>query len=77
MYSKKLFIVHFTTQLKNLILLVALVTFGFKEFNPIQYGGGGGIMPPYSFSLISPERLELRPSKCLPIGYQKNTNMLF
>ena len=24
--------VHFTTQLKNLILLVALVTFGFKEF---------------------------------------------
>ena len=24
--------VHFTTQLKNLILLVALVTFGFEEF---------------------------------------------
>ena len=28
--------VHFTTQLKNLILLVALVTFGFKEFYNIQ-----------------------------------------
>ena len=32
MYEKKLFIRPFTTQLKNLILLVALVTFGFTEF---------------------------------------------
>ena len=29
---RKLLFVYFTTQLKNLILLVALVTFGFKEF---------------------------------------------
>ena len=28
--------VNFTTQLKNLILLAALVTFGFKEFQNIQ-----------------------------------------
>ena len=26
------------------------------------WGGGGALWPPYSFSLISPERLELRPS---------------
>ena len=30
-------------------------------------GGGGGIMAPYSFSLISPERLELRPSNFLTL----------
>ena len=28
-------------------------------------GGGGGIMAPYSFSSISPERLELRQSNFL------------
>ena len=32
MYEKKFLFVYFTTQLKNLILLVALVTVGFKEF---------------------------------------------
>ena len=32
--------------------------------------GGGGIMqPPYSFSLISPERLELRPSNFLTFSF--------
>ena len=37
MYKKKLSVRPFyTTQLKNLILLVALVTFGLKEFGNIQ-----------------------------------------
>ena len=40
------------------------------DFNPIQYGGGGGALwPPYSFSLISPERLELRPSNFLTFSF--------
>ena len=50
-------------------------SFFFKErsdrngFNPIQYGGGGALWPPYSFSLISPERLELRPSNFLTFSF--------
>ena len=38
-------------------------------FNPIQYGGGGALWPPYSFSLISPERLELRPLNFLTFSF--------
>ena len=34
-------------------------------FNPIQYGGGGALWPPYSFSSISLERLDLRASNFL------------
>ena len=49
--------------------------------NPIQYGGGGGHYAPYSFSLISLERLELRPSNFLTLVstylLAENTNMLF
>ena len=30
---------------------------------------GGAIMPPYGFSLISPERLELRPSNFLTFSF--------
>ena len=49
------------------------------KLNPNQYGG---IMAPYSFSSVSPERHELRPSNFLtflflPLGCQKNINMLF
>ena len=36
--------------------------------NPIQYGGGD-YGPPYSFSLISPERLEVRPSNFLTFSF--------
>ena len=36
-------------------------------FNPNQYGGA--IMAPYSFSSISPERLELRPSNFLTFSF--------
>ena len=37
-------------------------------FNPIQYGGGA-LWPPYSFSLISPQRLEVRPSNFLTFSF--------
>ena len=30
---------------------------------------GGALLPPYSFSLISPERLELRPSNFLTVSF--------
>ena len=40
----------------------------FDQFNPNQYGGGH-YGPPYSFSLISPERLELRPSNFLTFSF--------
>ena len=33
----------------------SLVRIQGSEVNPIQYGGGGALWPPYSFSLISPE----------------------
>ena len=37
--------------------------------NPNQYRGGGALWPPYSFSSISPERLELRPSNFLTFSF--------
>ena len=37
------------------------------KVNPNQYGGA--LWPPYSFSLISPERLELRPSNFLTFSF--------
>ena len=37
--------------------------------NPNQYGGGGHYGPLYSFSSISPERLELRPSNFLAFTF--------
>ena len=40
---------------------------GMNRVNPNQYGGA--IMAPYSFSLISPERLELRPSNFLTFSF--------
>ena len=51
--------------------------------NPNQYwGGGGGHYGPYSFSSISPERLELRASNFLTFSFyllavRKHINMLF
>ena len=40
-----------------------------KCINPIQYGGGGALWPPYRFSLISPERLKLRPLNFLTFSF--------
>ena len=39
----------------------------FKQLNPIQYGGGH--YGPLQFSLISPERLELRQSNFLTFSF--------
>ena len=57
------------TKRKSLTLVKNISEVALKQTLTLFSIGGGPLWPPYSFSLISPERLELRPSNFLTFSF--------